>query len=106
MSLLGMQQKIQSAKSLDASRAAKSTTGGSKALNTMIDNAQAELNSLMADARSYRSVVRGDPMQGTVDRVIEQIPEKLIGDIDTARERLATLQRISLGGGAQFDATQ
>jgi hypothetical protein len=45
-------------------------------------------------------------MQGTVDRVIEQIPEKLIGDIDTARERLATLQRISLGGGAQFDATQ
>ena len=107
MSLLGMQQKIQSAKSLDASRAANSTTGGSKALNTMIDNAQAELNSLMTDARSYRSVVRGDPGLGTVDRVIEQIPEKLVGDIDTARERLATLQRISIGGGgAQFDATQ
>jgi len=107
MSLLGMQQKIQSAKSLDASRAAKSTTGGSKALNTMIDNAQAELNSLMTEARSYRRVVPGDPGLGTTDRVIEQIPEKLIGDIDTARERLATLQRISIGGGgAQFDATQ
>jgi hypothetical protein len=106
MSLLGMQQKIQSAKSLDASRAAKSTTGGSKALNTMIDNAQAQLNSLMTEARSYRRVVPGDGA-GTADRVIEQIPDQLKGDIDTARERLATLQRISIGGGgAQFDATQ
>jgi len=106
MNLLGMQQKIQSAKSLDAARAAKSTTGGSKALNTAIDNAQAELNSLMTEARSYRRVVPGDAGMGTVDRVIEKLPEKLKGDIDTARERLATLQRIALGGGAQFDATQ
>ena len=107
MGLLGMQQKIQSAKSVDAARLTKSTTGGSKALNTMIDNAQASLNSLMTEARSYRKVVAADPMDPTsVDRVVEQLPPALRAKIVAAEDRVESLQRLAIGSGTQFDATQ
>ena len=73
MSLLGMQQKIQSAKSLDASRSAKSTSGGSKELDRMIDNARADLALANAAAAKYFKVQSGDPLAGTEDRMINMI---------------------------------
>jgi hypothetical protein len=106
MSLLGMQQKIQSAKSLDASRAAKSTTGGSKALNTLIDNAQAELNAANSVAARYSKLEAGDPLAGTVDRMIDLAPPDVKANVVAAQERLRGLQRLLIGSGIQFDATQ
>ena len=106
MSLLGMQQKIQSAKSLDASRSAKSTSGGSKELNTMIDNARADLSLANAEAAKYFRVEPGDPAAGTEDRMINMIPKDVQANVIAARDRLEALNRIAIGGGTQFDATQ
>ena len=106
MSLLGMQQKIQSAKSLDASRAAKSTTGGSKELDRMIDNARADLALANAAAAKYFKVQPGNPVEGTVDRMINMIPRDVQANVIAAQDRLEYLNRIAIGGGTQFDATQ
>ena len=106
MGLLGMQQKIQSAKSLDASRTAKSATGGSKELNTMIDNARADLTLANAAAAKYFRIEPGDPTTGTQDRMINMIPQDVQANVVAARDRLEALNRIAIGGGTQFDATQ
>jgi hypothetical protein len=106
MNLLGMQQKIQSAKSLDAARSAKSTTGGSKELDRMIDNARADLSLANAEAAKYFKVQPGNPMEGTVDRMINMIPRDVQANVIAAQDRLEYLNRIAIGGGTQFDATQ
>jgi flagellar hook-basal body complex protein FliE len=106
MSLLGMQQKIQSAKSLDASRATKSTTGFSKELDRMIDNARAELALANSAAEKYFKIQPGDPLAGTEDRMISMIPPDVQANVIAARDRLDALNRIAMGGGTQFDATQ
>ena len=105
MSLLGMQQKIQSAKSLDASRLAKST-GGSKILNQAIDDARAYLNSLEINARSLRKVNAADPLTDTPASLTDLTTDKQKADIVAARARLDALMRLRVGGGGtQFDAT-
>jgi hypothetical protein len=91
---------------LDASRAAKSTTGGSKALNTLIDNAQAELNAANSVAARYSKLEAGDPLAGTVDRMIDLAPPDVKANVVAAQERLRGLQRLLIGSGIQFDATQ
>ena len=106
MSLLGMQQKIQSAKSLDAARSAKSTSGGSKELDRMIDNARADLSLAIAAAEKYFKVTPGDPASGTEDRMINMTPPDVQANVIAARDRLEALNRIAIGGGTQFDATQ
>jgi hypothetical protein len=102
LGLLGMQQKIQTAKAA-AAKAGTSTKG----LNQEIDDARAYLNSLQSEAKSYRRVAEGDAALGTTDRVIDMTPPDLKAGIIEAQDRLNTLMQLrSSLGTSTFDATK
>ena len=102
LGLLGMQQKIQTAKAA-ATKAGASTTG----LNQEIDDARAYLNGLNTEARSYRKVVSGDPTMGTEDRFLDMTPPDLKAEIIAAQDRLNKLTQLrSSLGTSTFDATK
>ena len=102
LGLLGMQQKIQTAKAA-AAKAGSSTTG----LNQEIDDLRAYLNGLQSEAKSYRRVAEGDETLGTVDRVIDMSPPDLKANIIAAEDRLNKLMELrSSLGTSTFDATK
>ena len=102
LGLLGMQQKVQTAKAA-AAKAGSSTKG----LNQEIDDARAYLNSLNTEARSYRKVVSGDPTTGTEDRFLDMTPPDLKAEIIAAQDRLNKLTQLrSSLGTSTFDATK
>ena len=102
LGLLGMQQKVQTAKAA-AAKAGSSTTG----LNQEIDDLRAYLNGLQSEAKSYRRVAEGDETLGTVDRVIDMSPPDLKANIIAAEDRLNKLMELrSSLGTSTFDATK
>ena len=100
LELLTTQSAIQKAKAA-AAKAGSSTAGVSR----LVDDARQELNNLMAEARSYRKL-ETDQLTGE-PKMIDMTPPGLKARIVAAEDRLATLNRLVLGGAnqAQFDAT-
>ena len=102
LGLLGMQQKIQTAKAA-AAKAGTST----KALNQEIDDARAELNNLYSEARSYRKVTPANPDLGTEASLTDLTPTDLKTRIIAAEDRLRGLTELrSSLGTSTFDATK